>query len=503
MEINGSTDISGKQDQQVLTYAFLNAFFQAGYRNPIDQAIITQQDPSVASNFEKVDELPYDFIRKRLSVFLRRDDEYILIAKGAVSSILECCTRVLVDSKVMDISDYLKGILATYENQSKQGFRTIAVAYKTQTQSERITYDSEKELVFAGFLILNDPPKSNITETLSKLHALGIQVKIITGDNKLIASQIGRQIGIKHPVIMTGTDLRKTSDEALMIKTGRVDIFAEVEPNQKERIVNALKKAGNVVGYMGDGINDAPALHAADVSISVDTAVDVAKEAAEFVLLEKDLDVLVEGVKTGRQTFANTIKYIMTTMSANFGNMFSMAGASLLLPFLPLLPKQILGINFMTDFPGMTIATDNVDDELVHTPRKWNLNFIVRFMVVFGFLSTFFDYISFGVLMYVGSAQPDIFRSGWFMISIMTELLVMLVIRTRRPFYKSKPSKSLLWSSVLVLVITLALPYTFLAEILSIQPLSLLLMGILSGIVVVYLVLNEAAKRVFYKYVEQ
>jgi len=502
MEIHASIDIEGKNDEHILTYAFLNASFQAGYRNPIDQAIIGKYTTPLSSKYEKVDEIPYDFIRKRLSVFLKEDDQYILITKGAVSSVLECCSKVLVDSKETDISGFLKRINTTYESNSRLGFRAIAVAYRIQAHLEQINYDSERDLIFAGFLLFSDPPKQNISETLSTLKELGIHVKIITGDNKLVASQIGQQIGIKHPVIITGTDLRKTSDDALLIKASSVDIFAEVEPNQKERIVNALKKGGNVVGYMGDGINDAPALHAADVSISVDTAADVAKEAAEFVLLEKDLNVLIEGVKTGRQTFANTIKYIMTTMSANFGNMFSMAGASLLLPFLPLLPKQILGINFMTDFPGMTIATDNVDEELIHSPRKWDLKYIVRFMVVFGFLSTIFDYISFGVLLYIGSSQPDVFRTGWFILSIITEVLVMFVIRTRRPFYRSRPSRSLLWSSILVLIIALVIPYTFLAEILSIEPLSLILMGILSVIVVAYLVLNEVAKRFFYQHIE-
>jgi Mg2+-importing ATPase len=243
-------------------------------------------------------------------------------------------------------------------------------------------------------------------------------------------------------------------------------------------------------------------MHAAEVSISVDTAVDVAKDAAEFVLLEKDLNVLIAGVKAGRETFANTIKYIMTTMSANFGNMFSMAGASILLPFLPLLPKQILGINFITDFPGMTIASDNVDSDLIQRPRKWNLKFITRFMLVFGILSTIFDFISFGVLLFVGSFQPDIFRTGWFLLSVITEVMVMLIIRTKRPFYQSGPSKSLLLSSIIVLIVTIALPYTPLSDVLSLQPLSLFIMGILAGIVILYLVLNEVVKRVFYRFVD-
>ncbi len=500
MRIQSGTDVLGKKSEQVLDLAYLNAYFQTGYRNPIDQAIVEQHHID-SSLYEKVDEIPYDFIRKRLSVLVQKEGVNTLIVKGAVDSILDCCTRVLLDSKVLDIKDYLSTITEMYTQYSTEGFRTIAVAYKTQSHSIMITRDSERDLIFVGFLVLNDPPKKDIAETLTNLEDLGIQVKIITGDNKLIAAQIGKSIGIKDLVIMTGPELRKTSDEALMIKAVNVNIFAEVEPNQKERIVRSLIKAGYVVGFMGDGINDAPAIHAAEVGISVDTAVDVAKDAAEFVLLEKDLNVLIAGVKAGRETFANTIKYIMTTISANFGNMFSMAGASILLPFLPLLPKQILGINFMTDFPGMTIASDNVDSDLIQTPRKWNLKFITRFMLVFGFLSTIFDYISFGVLLLIGSFQPEIFRTGWFLLSVITEVMVMLIIRTKEPFYKSRPGRSLLLSSLIIFTIATVMPYTPLGNLLSLQPLSLLVLGILAVIVTLYLVLNEIAKRVFYRYV--
>lgn len=501
MQIQSGTDALGNESNQVLDLVYLNAHFQTGYRNPIDQAIVEQHSFD-SSQYEKVDEIPYDFIRKRLSILVQKEGVYTLIVKGAVNSILDCCTKVLLDSKVLDIGEYLDTITEKYTQFSTEGFRTIAVAYKIQPHSNTITRTSERDLIFAGFLVVSDPPKKGITDTLANLQHLGIQVKIITGDNKLIAAQIGKSIGSKDPVIMTGSELRETSDDALMIKAVNIHIFAEVEPNQKERIVRALIKAGYVVGFMGDGINDAPAIHAAEVGISVDTAVDVAKDAAEFVLLEKDLNVLIAGVKAGRETFANTIKYIMTTMSANFGNMFSMAGASILLPFLPLLPKQILGINFITDFPGMTIASDNVDSDLIQKPHEWNLKFITRFMLVFGFLSTLFDYISFGVLLFVGSFQPDIFRAGWFFLSVATEVMVMLIIRTKRPFYRSRPSISLLLSSIIVLIIAFVLPYTPIGGVMSLQPLSLFIMGILSGIVILYLVLNEIVKRIFYRYVD-
>jgi Mg2+-importing ATPase len=500
MEVHSGTDFEGRQSDQVLNHAFLNASFQTGYKNPIDKAIVEKFNYDLSA-YSKVDELPYDFVRKRLSVLLRQNGGYLLITKGAVNGILDCCSKVLKGTDVQDISSYRKEIFACYEKYSTEGFRTIALAYKEMKEPEQVTRETEKDLVFTGFLLLSDPVKERICETLAELRSLGVAVKVVTGDNRIVAAHIGRQIEMSDPSVMTGTDLRQTSDEALTIKVGAVDIFAEVEPNQKERIIRALKRAGNVVGYMGDGINDAPALHSADVGISVDTAVDVAKEAAQFILLEKDLEVLTQGVRAGRATFANTIKYIITTMSANFGNMFSMAGASLIIPFLPLLPKQILGINFMTDLPGMTIASDNVDTEMVSTPHRWDMKFISRFMVTFGLLSTLFDFISFAVLLTVGSAQPDVFRTGWFIVSVITELLVMLIIRTQRPFYRSRPGRSLLWSSLLVFGIVLILPFTPIGEVMSLIQLSPFVLSILVGIVMVYLILNELMKRVFYRYV--
>jgi Mg2+-importing ATPase len=502
MRIHAGVDTQGTESNTVLEYAFLNASFQTGYKNPIDQAILKQLQFE-SSGYVKVDELPYDFIRKRLSVLLQENDQYLLVMKGAVGKVLECCTRVQNgQGDATDIREQYDAIMNEFKDLSGQGYRIIAVAYKKLRSPEVLTKKTETKLVLLGFLLMIDPPKEHIADTLAELRELGVQVKIVTGDNELVAAQIGRQIGIESPRVLTGSEIRQTADDALGIRANEVDIFAEVEPNQKERIIRALRKSGNVVGFMGDGINDASALHAADVGISVDSAADVAKEAAQFVLLEKDLNVLVDGVKSGRKTFANTIKYIMITMSANFGNMFSMAGASLLLPFLPLLPKQILGINFLSDFPGMTIASDGVDSDLIVKPRRWNLGFINRFMIVFGLLSTIFDFISFGVLLYIGSGQPDIFRTGWFVVSVITELLVMLIIRTRRPFYRSRPSRPLFISSVVVVGFTLILPYSFIGGIMSLVPLSMTVMAALVGIAVAYLLLNETAKAVFYHKVQ-
>ena len=305
-------------------------------------------------------------------------------------------------------------------------------------------------MTFLGFLILFDPPKPGIIETIKQLKQLGVSLKIITGDNRLLAANVSQQVELLNPQILTGEDLHQMSDEALLKRVNDVDVFAEVEPNHKERIILALKKAGHVVGYMGDGINDASAIHAADVGISVDSAVDVAKEAADIVLLEKDLNVLVQGVREGRMTFANTLKYVFMASSANFGNMFSMAGASLFLPFLPLLPKQILLTNLLTDFPEMTIATDSVDRELVEKPRRWNIQFIRNFMLTFGLLSSVFDYLTFGVLLLILQATTDQFRTGWFIESVISASVTVLVIRTRKSFFRSKPGKYLLTATLLI-----------------------------------------------------
>ncbi len=318
----------------------------------------------------------------------------------------------------------------------------------------------------------------------------------------MVAASISQQVGFPTPKILAGPDLRILSDEALLRQVNEVNVFAEVEPNQKERIILALKKAGNVVGYMGDGINDASALHAADVGLSVDSAVDVAKEAADIVLLEKDLAVLANGVKEGRKTFANTLKYVFMATSANFGNMFSMAGASLFLSFLPLLPRQILLTNLMTDFPETTIGTDNVDSEMVEQPRRWNVKFIRNFMIVFGVLSSVFDYIAFGVLIFILQSPKELFRTGWFIESVLSASLIVLVIRSRRPFFKSYPGKYLLLTTITIVVATLIFPFTPLGKLFGFAQPSLLVLVLMAIIVVFYIILGEVVKEIFYKRVK-
>jgi P-type Mg2+ transporter len=313
-----------------------------------------------------------------------------------------------------------------------------------------------------------------------------------------VAATLGVHMGLKEARLLTGRELHQMSDQALVIRCNETDVFAEIEPNQKERIITSLRKAGNVVGYMGDGINDASALHAADVSISVNTAVDVAKEAADFVLLEHSLDVLAQGVAYGRQTFANTLKYVFMATSANFGNMFSMAGASLLLPFLPLLPTQILLTNLLTDMPEITIAGDSVDPELVETPRRWNIHFIRSFMMTFGLLSSVFDYLTFAVLLWVLHAGSTEFRTGWFTESVLSASIIVLVIRTRRPFWRSRPSRYLALATGLVWVVTLALPYTAVGRLFKFQPLPAAFLGFIALVLVLYIATAEVVKHLFY-----
>jgi Mg2+-importing ATPase len=324
---------------------------------------------------------------------------------------------------------------------------------------------------------------------------------MITGDSHAVATSIAQQVGLLHTQILTGSALQKLSDAALLHQVNRVNVFAEVEPNQKERIIVALKKAGNVVGYMGDGINDASALYAADVGISVDTAVDVAKEAADIVLMQKDLDVLLGGIKAGRTTFANTLKYVFMATSANFGNMFSMAGVSLMLPFLPLLPKQILLTNLFTDFPEMTIATDRVDREQVTQPHRWDIRFIRNFMLVFGLLSSVFDYLTFAALLLLLHADPAQFRTGWFMESVISASMIVLVIRTHQSIFHSKPSPYLFWTTIAVALVTVTLPYTSLAALLGFQPLPIQFLMVLAAIVGLYIFSAEIVKRLFYQHI--
>jgi P-type Mg2+ transporter len=498
VRLRSALNVDAVSSEKVLRYAYINAFYETGFVNPIDEAIRSYRQFDI-SDQHKLDEVPYDFIRKRLSILVATADRHFMVTKGALRNILDVCSSAEnANGQIVAIASVQEKIQQHFKEFSGQGCRTLGIAYRDLGSESSITPDHETSMTFLGFLVLFDPPKSDIVETIGLLKRLGVSLKIITGDNRFVAANLGQQIGLTNPQVLTGPDLRRMSTEALVKRLGEVDILAEVEPNQKERIILALKRAGNVVGYMGDGINDASALHAADVSISVDSAADVAKGAADIVLLEKDLGVLVQGVSSGRTTFANTLKYVFMATSANFGNMFSMAGASLFLPFLPLLPKQILLTNLMTDFPEMAIATDSVDSEMVEQPRRWDINFIRKFMLAFGLLSSVFDYLTFGCLLWVLHATVDQFRTGWFIESVVSASLIVLVIRSRRPFFSSRPGKYLLIATLLVVAVTLLLPISPLAGLFEFQPLPFSFLLILAGIVLVYIVSAELVKRLFY-----
>src|SRR5450432_263907 len=500
--IKDALDINGNHSGKTLLYAGLNASLQQGFHNPIDEAICAVYK-STSTQYVVQSEIPYDFIRKRLSIQVKNEKENFTITKGALNSILEICNQAETEKEeLISLKDIKTVILEKYQQLSASGYRVLGIAYKVTENDRNFTRDQEKDMIFLGFITLYDPPKKNFHETLEKLKQLGVQLKLITGDNALVAESIARQIGISNPIVLTGPQLRQMTDGAIMQQGAQADIFSEVEPNQKERIILCLKKAGNVVGFMGDGINDAPALHTADVGISVDSAVDVAKEAADIVLLDQNLDVLAEGIIIGRKTFTNTMKYVFMATSANFGNMFSMAGASLFLSFLPLLPKQILLTNLLTDFPEMAIATDRVDNASIAKPHRWDIRFIKRFMLIFGLLSSVFDYLTFAVLLFVLKANEKVFQTGWFLESVISATLIVLVVRTRLPFLKSLPGKYLSIATILIVVTVLALPFTPVAGLFGFSRLPFRFYGWMFLIIVAYIGSAEILKQWFYRKLE-
>jgi Mg2+-importing ATPase len=502
VRLQSALDVEGNPSDKVLLQAYLNAFYETGYANPIDEAIRTHRKFDLVG-YSKVAEIPYDFLRKRLSILVAHDNTHLLVTKGALQNVLDACSKAETTAgAVVDIALVREKVQQHLEEFSKKGFRTLGVACKDMGPASQVSKADETGMTFVGFLVLFDPPKPNIVETIASLKRLGVSLKIITGDNRLVAASVSQQMGLSSTRILAGPELHQLSDGALLNQVVAVDVFAEIEPNQKERIILALKKAGNVVGYMGDGINDASALHAADVGISVDSAVDVAKEAADIVLLEKDLGVLVQGVREGRTTFANTLKYVFMATSANFGNMFSMAGASLFLPYLPLLPAQILLTNLMTDFPEMTIATDSVDSEMVDHPRRWDIVAIRKFMITFGLVSSVFDFLTFGALLLILHATQDQFRTGWFLESVISASLIVLVIRSRKPFFTSRPAKYLLIATLATVAVTAALPYTPLGPIFGFSRVPLSFLLLIAMIVGLYVISAEMVKAVFYKKVK-
>ncbi|MBP9041033.1 MAG: magnesium-translocating P-type ATPase [Anaerolineaceae bacterium] len=507
IKLDGALDTNGIPSDIVLHASWLNATLQSGMANPLDEAI-QKSGSLVIREDAKVDEIPYDFVRKRLGIVVNESEFSIsssksnctLISKGAFENVLEVCNQLLIERQVLPLDDASReALVQRYEDWSSKGYRVLGVAAKSVEKKERYEREDEEEMIFLGFLLFFDPPKPDVHDTIMRLEKLGVKLKIITGDNRLVATNIANSIGLANPKVMTGSELDNLHNEAIWHSVEQTDIFAEVDPAQKERIILALKKIGHVVGYMGDGINDAPSLHSADVSISVENAVDVAKEAADFVLLKQDLDILEQGILQGRRTFANTLKYVFMATSANFGNMFSVAGASLFLPFLPMLPKQILLINFLTDLPEMAIAGDQVDDVFVQKPHRWDVAFIRRFMLIFGSLSSLFDFATFAALLWGFKASQETFHTGWFIESVLSASLVVFAVRTRLPFHKSHPSRIMIFFTALVGLAALLLPYSPLARLMGFTALPPLTLVIILIIIVIYFFSAELAKHWFYR----
>lgn len=498
IHLDAAVDAQGNPSEAIFRLAYLNSKLQIGMVNDLDKVIISYQELEIG-DVKKIGEIPFNFERKRLSVIIQDSTGCKMITKGAFKTIITICSKVQTETGEQTLNaSLLAEIQQHFAEWSDQGYRVLGIAQKSTDVRAKYVVQDEQDLSFMGFLLFLDPLKADVIKTVTELSQLGIQLRVITGDNNLVALHIAKSLGLQIRHVLTSSELTELSEEALAETIDTTDLFTEVNPSQKERIILALKKKNHVVGYMGDGINDAPALHVADVSISVNTAVDVAKESADFVLQEKNLSILKNGVILGRATFANTLKYINITTSANFGNMFSMAGASLFLPFLPLLPKQILLINFISDFPAMTIAADTVDEETIAVPQRWDIRSIRNFMFTFGFISTAFDYLSFAVLLFGFKAGEELFQSSWFVLSILTELLILLVARTRKPFYQSKPAPILLYSTIAVGVFTLILPYLPMQKALNIVPIPLPTLLALLGIALLYIITTEIAKYFFY-----
>ncbi len=503
--VHAALGVDGRPSQRALLSAYVNASFESGFDNPIDAAL-RQQDLGALVDWQKLDEVPFDFARQRQSVLVvpPGSTQPLLITKGALAKVLEVCSEAEVGGPEGTPPQRvpLQAVRAAIEEQmrrlSASGYRVLGVAERS-AEAGVIHRDSEHSMIFLGLIALEDPLKPAIGATVAALAQLGVRLKLITGDNALVAARIGREAGLSNPEVITGSTLLTLSDAALRVQAASCDVFAEVEPNQKERLINALRQAGHVVGFLGDGINDAPALHAADVGVSVQGAVDVAKEAADIVLLDQDLAVLAAGIREGRRTFANTLKYVFIATSANFGNMFSMAGASLLLPFLPLLPKQVLLNNLLTDLPEMTMATDRVDADWIERPRRWNIRFIQRFMLTFGLVSSVFDYLTFAVLLWLLRSDAALFRTGWFVESVVSAATIVLVVRTRGPLLRSRPSRPLLLATVAIVAVAIALPFSRLGGLFGLVPLPPVFLVWLGLILALYTVSAEAAKRWFYR----
>ena len=494
-------DPEGKDSENVLLYSFINSSFDTGLKSPLDDAILRFRHLDI-DRFRKIDEIPFDFLRKRISVIIAEGDRRLIVTKGAPEEIFRICSQVekngVTGPLTSTIREQAEGL---YQAQSSGGFRTLAVCYRVVPEDvAQFFFSDEKEMILSGFVTFIDPPKETARESVRLLEQSGIELKILTGDNELVTRKICEQIGLEVKGVLSGEEVEHMDVQTLSRVVETVTVFSRMTPMQKNRVMRALKKNGHVVGFMGDGINDAPSIREADVGISVENAVDIARESADIILLKKDLCILNDGVLEGRRTFGNTMKYILMGTSSNFGNMFSVAGASLFLRFLPMLPIQILLNNLLYDVSESTIPSDNVDESYTRTPKKWDMNFIKKFIVVFGPISSVFDFITFFVLLFVFVADAALFQTAWFVESICTQTLVIFVIRTRVvPFYRSRPHRLLVASTILIVAIACILPFTPVGSIFGFTPLPASFFVVLAGLVIGYLAIVELVKRWFYR----
>ncbi|MCO5398875.1 magnesium-translocating P-type ATPase [Ralstonia soli] len=489
-------DLRGEESDQVLEYAFLNSFYQSGLKNLLDVAVLKhvelEQRLDVHARFRKVDELPFDFERRRMSVVLARDDgTHVLICKGAVEEVLAVSTRYVSGDEAGPLeTSHLEQTRQLAENLNADGFRAVAVAYKElPPQQNEYAVADESGLTLLGYIAFLDPPRETAAAALAALKEAGVAVKILTGDNAIVARKICREVGLAVEPVVLGTELAAMSPEQVADIAERASVFAKVSPAQKAAIVEALHRRGHVVGFMGDGINDGPALKAADVGISVDSAVDIAKESADIILLEKSLAVLGEGVTEGRKVFGNIVKYIKMGASSNFGNMFSVLGASLFLPFLPMAPVQVLLNNLLYDFSQTAIPTDNVDEDYLVKPRRWEIGNILKFMLYMGPVSSVFDFATYALLLGVFHAwsSPPLFQSGWFVESLLTQTLIIHIIRTGKvPFVQSRASTPLVLTSVAIACVGVAMPLTPVGALFGFVPLPVSYWPCLAAIVLAY-----------------
>lgn len=494
--------VAGTDSERVLELAWLNSHFESGLRSPLDAAIL-EHAPHPASDWTKIDEVPFDFERRRVSVLIERAGRKILVVKGAPEDVLKLSSHYELsgenDVRPLDAAAMARAT-AQFQALGEEGFRVLGIAWRDEPASQgHVAVSDERDFVFAGYAAFLDPPKASAGTAIAALKNSGIGIKILTGDNERVTLHVCTQLGIPVEGLLTGAELSSLSEEALSARIEATNLFCRVTPSQKNRLILALKRRGHVVGYLGDGINDAPSLHTADVGISVDSAVDVAKDAADIILLDHDLAVVERGVREGRRTFGNIMKYIMMGTSSNFGNMFSMAGASLILPFLPMLPIQVLLNNFLYDVSEVPIPMDEVDAELLAEPRHWDIQFIRNFMIVIGSVSSIFDFLTFGLLLWVFDATEALFQTGWFMESLATQVLVIFIIRTNGNPLRSRPSPVLMVTSFTIAAVAIALPYTAIGRWFGFVPLPLTFVAALCAMVACYLLLVEGVKRWFYR----